>query len=316
SFFQPVYLDKVPSKPFQMDEPAPLSSTALHGEYRQDKRALRGARASSAGGRDEGWQAEAEADLDNEDLDNGRGNAITLSSLPRGYWATLFNLEVVKARNRPKEPPKKPEAAPFFLSTVHQGGDVEPSFPEMGTVASAKTAPKAADDDGGDVPDLPSGGGDDAWSDDDDEDDEDQQREAGEGGAAAAHRDEGSAFGGGGPSRCKLADLLLACEETAGRADPMEDDSEEEEGGGSGREKCRFGGVMAYLKTLAPPSVDVEMSLLCQGDWDEDGIRLIGLAIDFLLEELRSKRSFEVVQAYLHRFLKHYSEIIMTSPEL
>ncbi|CAM9844867.1 unnamed protein product, partial [Hapterophycus canaliculatus] len=53
---------------------------------------------------------------------------ITLSSLPRGYWATLFNLEVVKARNRPKEPPKKPEAAPFFLSTVHQGGNVEPSF--------------------------------------------------------------------------------------------------------------------------------------------------------------------------------------------
>lgn len=30
----------------------------------------------------------------------------------------------------------------------------------------------------------------------------------------------------------------------------------------------------------------------------------------------RSKRSFEVVQAYLHRFLKHYSDLIMATPEL
>ncbi|CAM9977228.1 unnamed protein product, partial [Hapterophycus canaliculatus] len=89
-----------------------------------------------------------------------------------------------------------------------------------------------------------------------------------------------------------------------------------EEEGRQGREKCRFSGVMTYLKTLAPPSVDVEMSLLCQGDWDEDGVRLVGLAIEFLLEELRSKRSFEVVQAYLHRFLKHYADLIMITPDL
>lgn len=30
----------------------------------------------------------------------------------------------------------------------------------------------------------------------------------------------------------------------------------------------------------------------------------------------RSKKSFEVVQAYLHRFLKHYSDLIMAKPEL
>lgn len=30
----------------------------------------------------------------------------------------------------------------------------------------------------------------------------------------------------------------------------------------------------------------------------------------------RSKRSFEVVQAYLHRFLRHYSDLIMATPEL
>lgn len=30
----------------------------------------------------------------------------------------------------------------------------------------------------------------------------------------------------------------------------------------------------------------------------------------------RSKKNFEVVQAYLHRFLKHYSDLIMTAPDL
>ncbi|CAM9715574.1 unnamed protein product, partial [Sphacelaria rigidula] len=146
SFFQPVYLDKVPAQPFKMDEPAPLiedsgaleadktASEHLHGEYHQDKRALRGARASTS-----------TSAMDNDNNDEKRSSrgerrrrkrAITLSSLPRGYWATLFNLEVVKARNRPIEPPKKPPAAPFFLATVHKGGDVAPSFPEVGTAAA------------------------------------------------------------------------------------------------------------------------------------------------------------------------------------
>lgn len=31
---------------------------------------------------------------------------------------------------------------------------------------------------------------------------------------------------------------------------------------------------------------------------------------------IRSKRSFEVVQAYLHRFLRHYSDLIMATPGL
>ena len=56
-----------------------------------------------------------------------KGDAITLSALPRAYWTTLFHLEAVKARNRPKAPPKAPEKAPFFLPTVVR--DTTPSFP-------------------------------------------------------------------------------------------------------------------------------------------------------------------------------------------
>lgn len=31
---------------------------------------------------------------------------------------------------------------------------------------------------------------------------------------------------------------------------------------------------------------------------------------------IRSKKNFEVVQAYLHRFLKHYSDLIIATPDL
>ncbi|CAJ0829013.1 9830_t:CDS:10 [Entrophospora sp. SA101] len=52
-------------------------------------------------------------------------NMITLSSLPKSKWQNLLNLETIKKHNKPKEPPKKPEKAPFFLPTLP---GVEPKF--------------------------------------------------------------------------------------------------------------------------------------------------------------------------------------------
>ncbi|TFK42298.1 Utp21-domain-containing protein [Crucibulum laeve] len=46
------------------------------------------------------------------------GELITLTLLPRARWQTLLNLEVIQQRNKPKEPPKAPEQAPFFLPTL------------------------------------------------------------------------------------------------------------------------------------------------------------------------------------------------------
>ncbi|KAF9447264.1 Utp21-domain-containing protein [Macrolepiota fuliginosa MF-IS2] len=43
---------------------------------------------------------------------------ITLTLLPRSRWQTLLNLEVIQQRNKPKEPPKPLEKAPFFLPTL------------------------------------------------------------------------------------------------------------------------------------------------------------------------------------------------------
>lgn len=43
---------------------------------------------------------------------------VTLTLMPRHKWQTLINLETITARNKPKEAPKAPEAAPFFLPTL------------------------------------------------------------------------------------------------------------------------------------------------------------------------------------------------------
>ncbi|KAI9029391.1 Utp21 specific WD40 associated putative domain-containing protein [Hyaloraphidium curvatum] len=50
---------------------------------------------------------------------------VTLSDLPRQRWQSLLNLESIKKRNKPKQPPKAPEQAPFFLPTLP---GVQPKF--------------------------------------------------------------------------------------------------------------------------------------------------------------------------------------------
>ncbi|POW02636.1 hypothetical protein PSHT_12028 [Puccinia striiformis] len=60
--------------------------------------------------------------LNSEPLEEG---LITLSCMPKSKWQTLLNLEIIKARNKPTEPPKAPERAPFFLPTI---AGTEPRF--------------------------------------------------------------------------------------------------------------------------------------------------------------------------------------------
>ncbi|KAK7286622.1 hypothetical protein RJT34_21751 [Clitoria ternatea] len=43
---------------------------------------------------------------------------VTLALLPKSQWQSLINLDIIKVRNKPTEPPKKPEKAPFFLPSV------------------------------------------------------------------------------------------------------------------------------------------------------------------------------------------------------
>ena len=71
----------------------------------------------------------------------------SLSTQPQTKWAALLNLDAIRARNKPKEPPKAPERAPFFLPTLP---GAQPRF-DLSTPAADKsgTAPAADGGDGG-----------------------------------------------------------------------------------------------------------------------------------------------------------------------
>ncbi|KAI9744757.1 MAG: hypothetical protein M1818_001682 [Claussenomyces sp. TS43310] len=43
---------------------------------------------------------------------------MTLSLVPKSRWQTLLHLDLIKQRNKPIEPPKAPEKAPFFLPSL------------------------------------------------------------------------------------------------------------------------------------------------------------------------------------------------------
>ena len=109
-----------PLTPFLMDQPAPVSTD---------------------GGPTGGFSSD---DSDNDDEDGGGDNenksgeedevdegvsktplapgAVTLSSLPRAQWQTLFRLELIRLRNKPEEPAKAPLQAPFFLPATQVKG--------------------------------------------------------------------------------------------------------------------------------------------------------------------------------------------------
>lgn len=48
----------------------------------------------------------------------------TLSLVPKSRWQTLLHLDIIRARNKPKEAPKPPEKAPFFLPSLSQNQSI------------------------------------------------------------------------------------------------------------------------------------------------------------------------------------------------
>ncbi|KAI0106288.1 WD domain-containing protein [Nemania sp. FL0031] len=78
----------------------------------------------------EGGQGLLEAAFEDEDimededkvsapsLDQLSADMMTLSLVPRSRWQTLLHLDLIKKRNKPKEAPKAPEKAPFFLPST------------------------------------------------------------------------------------------------------------------------------------------------------------------------------------------------------
>ncbi|KAJ2392926.1 rRNA-processing protein utp21 [Coemansia sp. RSA 2559] len=65
-------------------------------------------------------------------------------------------------------------------------------------------------------------------------------------------------------------------------------------------------GVFDYLKQLAPSAVDVEIRTLPL----DDGLKTVGAFIRAATAQLRSKRDFELAQAYVHVFLGVFADVI------
>ncbi len=55
-------------------------------------------------------------------LDQLSKDMMTLSLVPKSKWQTLVHLDLIRQRNKPIEPPKVPEKAPFFLPSLDSVG--------------------------------------------------------------------------------------------------------------------------------------------------------------------------------------------------
>nr|XP_028604268.1 WD repeat-containing protein 36 [Podarcis muralis] len=71
---------------------------------------------------------------------------VTLSMLPKSRWKNLLNLDIIKQKNKPKEPPKVPKSAPFFIPTIpglipqyasieHENGGQQSKVVNLGVLA-------------------------------------------------------------------------------------------------------------------------------------------------------------------------------------
>lgn len=79
----------------------------------------------------------------NQTIEKMSSGLITLSLVPKSRWQTLVHLDTIAQRNKPKEPPKKPVKAPFFLGSSLAPGTSSSSFFQSQDSASGPSAPLA-----------------------------------------------------------------------------------------------------------------------------------------------------------------------------
>jgi len=283
SFYQTIHVDgsKTIDSPASMDEPAPVAEVENEDDGHDNamKRVL-----ATKVTRDE-TQVEEDTPGSDGPVNAKEEGLITLSGLPPAHWKNLFHLDLVKQRNKPKEPPKKPPSAPFFLQWR----------PGESLGGEAIVNPETAKDDVQNQEEWDA-----VWSDDDNEgheasipgippplSDMKRGREAENDGTVTkkpkiTHH------------RSHLASLLHQCSADS-----------------DGVEVNQYSAVTEHIGTLGPSAIDVSFSTLCNGMHDlEEGLPLLILACRWFIEACRSRERFEAVNAYLHRFLYVHSSVL------
>lgn len=71
-------------------------------------------------------------------MDQLSQDVLTLSIVPKSRWQTLLHLDVIRQRNKPKEPPKAPEKAPFFLPSLDNAEQTSKSHHEEEGLTTAE----------------------------------------------------------------------------------------------------------------------------------------------------------------------------------
>ena len=111
----------VPTRPLREEEIASVNAPAASGEGGEDVIAA-------------ALTEPIEQDRDEETIDGPSPiveqlskDVETLSLVPRSRWQNLLNLDLIRERNKPIEPPKKPERAPFFLPSLQAPKAEQPS---------------------------------------------------------------------------------------------------------------------------------------------------------------------------------------------
>ena len=290
SFFQMIHSNSSSSinKPYLMDEPATVAETDIFDEESLSNVRLEDNKQDKA--------VSTRDIFDGEDREQNppipkHSGLITLSRLPAAHWKNLFQLELVKERNKPIDPPKKPPTAPFFLQW--RSGESLSEIQDEGKNLDKNNSNDAEDE-------WPA-----AWFEDDDGfpvakandekifnghvDDDKKRKHAGNVGLSDSTKKMKTAY-----HRSHLAALLQECVNKSVI---------------DGRPK--FEPVMEHLSTIGPSAIDVSLSSLCNGMHDlHDGLYFLHLAALWLLESVSLRTSYECVNAYLHRFLHIHATVI------
>lgn len=279
SFFQTVHLDGAhpPSKPFFMDEPASIAEV-------EDILSLSIRAANDSKVIADSNKPNMKQDLEEEEDGKSvvvpkREGLITLSGLPAAHWKNLFHLELVKERNKPTEAPKKPPSAPFFLQWRAEN-------------ASSEVNDSLKDNEWNAI-----------WSDDDDNGQDnidivgsitDEEKQVSKRLISTTEPSKSKVYIADAKRqkvkhfRSELASLLERCS--------LSDD---------------FEPITEYLATKGPSSIDVSFSNLCHGMHDlEEGLEYLYFCAKWLLHASRSRKSFEAINAYMHRFLHIHANTI------
>jgi len=281
SYYQTVHVDGSPLlEPSIMDEPVPLSDSPTPAN---DSNVIVPFVLS---------KSDHSRDIDEAEKDDlppkpKAEGLITMSGLPPAHWKNLFHLELIKERNRPKEPPKKPPSAPFFLQwrpSEPSGAREDNQFEADDVVRNENEWAAAWSDDDEDE---------DSIKEDFDQSDDQEKREAPTDGRLDSRKRRKVTH-----YRSPLSSLLQQCGKKAFSSG-----------------QSRFRDVTDYISTLGPSAIDIALSSLCNGMHDKDeGLPLLLLASEWFVEACQARERFEVVNAYLNRFL-HIHAALLTEIE-